>query len=170
MKSVIQEWVSELTLMQQTVLLTAVRGPDGVAKYDPCKYLVRWYRRCILLSALDNTVWTDPYSKGGGSFTGPSVQMENGDDGWEMEMEHIIADYLRSVDYLPHHYQLHFMHSAEILGYKHPTPRIRTWWRDVYLALVNDMHLQPETEAELDLRLSDSREEWLKRSHPATTD
>jgi len=42
--------------MQQSVLLTAVRGPDGLPKYHSSKYLLRWYRRCILLSAMDGRV------------------------------------------------------------------------------------------------------------------
>lgn len=49
---VTQEWVHRLPFMQQTVLLTAVRGPDGIRKYHPCKDLLRWFRRCTLISAL----------------------------------------------------------------------------------------------------------------------
>ena len=33
---VTQSWCHAITFMQQTVLLTAVRGPDGIAKYHPC--------------------------------------------------------------------------------------------------------------------------------------
>ena len=33
MTNVLQDWVSDLPMMQQTVLLTAVRGPDGLPKY-----------------------------------------------------------------------------------------------------------------------------------------
>lgn len=33
-KSVIQEWVQDLTMMQQTVLLTAIRGPDGMPESE----------------------------------------------------------------------------------------------------------------------------------------
>ena len=47
MSTVLQPWVSGLTFMQQTVLLTAIRGPDGVPKYGPTKMLLRWFRRCI---------------------------------------------------------------------------------------------------------------------------
>lgn len=58
--------------MQQTVLLTSIRGPDGVAKYHKVKYLLRWLRRCVLLSAMDGKVLGNPYDSNGGSFTGPS--------------------------------------------------------------------------------------------------
>lgn len=71
-----------------------------------------------------------------------------------------ITDYLRHVDELPHHFQLHFMHAAEILGYKHPDSRIRKWWNTTYLRLVNDMHLQPESEERMDKRLGDFEEHW----------
>ena len=75
MGTVLQPWVATLTLMQQTVLLTAIRGPDGLPKYGPTKQLLRWYRRCILLSAMDQRVLTDPLQSGGGSFTGPSIDL-----------------------------------------------------------------------------------------------
>jgi hypothetical protein len=70
---------------------------------------------------------------------------------------------------LPHHYQLHFMHAVEIVGYKHPDPIIRMFWNRLYLRLVHDLHLWPETEDQLDSRLGDTRSGWLERADPATT-
>jgi hypothetical protein len=224
MATVLQPWVNDLTFMQQTVLLTAVRGPDGVPKYGPTKMLLRWFRRCILLSAMDKAVIPDPMQNAGGSFTGPSIDLttlrikmderqrartgrdfegstlaivELGDDlvyrapatrnpwtlplaeliadqeeedGWEPLMHEIVRDYLRELDAIPHHFQLHLLHAAEIVGYKHPDQRIRRWWLQTYTRLVHDMHLWPETEEELDRRLGDSREQWLERNDPATVD
>jgi hypothetical protein len=162
--------------MQQTVLLTAVRGPDGVPKYGPTKMLLRWYRRCILLSAMDGKVLGTPYELGGGSFTGPSVRGGNpvpttieGRD-WTLEMDQVVGEYLRELDAIPHHFQLHLLHAAEILGYKHPRGEVREWWRRTYERLVHDMHLWPETEEQLDKRLGDIREQWLERNDPATVD
>lgn len=178
-RSVIQNWVTDLPMMQQTVLLTAVRGPDGLPKYHPTKFLLRWYRRCILLSALDGKVLTDPIEPNGGSFTGPSLdgwrtvgvdQTIRVDDPWQEGMHDRVTDYLRSLDEVPHHFQLHLMHAVEILGYKHPDARIADWWRGVYERLVHDMHLWPETEEQLDARLGDSREGWLARGDVATND
>jgi hypothetical protein len=166
-RSVIQDWVSGLPMMQQTVLLTAVRGPDGLPKYHPTKYVLRWYRRCILLSALDGKVLTDPADSSGGSFTGPSA--DPGGD-WQTQMDGRVTDYLRSLDEVPHHFQLHLLHAAEILGYKHPDESIRWWWHGVYERLVHDMHLWPETESQLDARLGDTREGWLARGDVATND
>ncbi|MCT2398488.1 hypothetical protein [Novosphingobium mangrovi (ex Huang et al. 2023)] len=185
MTAVTQTWTEQLTFMQQTVLLTAVRGPDGSPKYGPTKMLLRWYRRCILRSSLEDgrTIKT-PFDAGGGSFMGPSFPVdldgiEYGTRAWSLvvlnidwptRMTEIVSQYLRELDALPHHFQLHFMHAAEIVGYKHPDEEIRAWWHGTYLRLVHDMHLWPETEDQLDRRLGDSREQWLERNDAATID
>lgn len=166
-KPVTQEWTWGIPMMQQTVLLTAVRGPDGLPKYGAVKLLLRWFRRCVLLSAIDGKVLDNPCDSNGGSFTGPSIGPPL--NYWEKAMNSHVDAYLRDLDAIPHHFQMHFMHAAEIVGYKHPDHRTRKWWYDLYLRLVNDMHLHPESEEELDGRLGDSRSGWLKRADPATT-
>ena len=183
---VTQEWTHDLPMMQQTVLLTAIRGPDGVPKYHPSKYMLRWYRRCVLYGALDHNIFKTPYDPRGGSFTGPSFLMHGPSacwatgqkmpeayqpdekDDWITPMQAILDTYLRSLDELPHHFQLHFMHAAEIVGYKHPDERIRSWWRHVYQQLVHDMHLNPESEEQMDFRLADSEAQWRSTSSTAT--
>lgn len=171
-RPVTQQWVHSLALMQQTVLLTAIRGPDGIGKYHTSKYLLRWFRRCVLLSAMDGAVLDNPAHTGGGSFTGPSYEARIRPVGeeWYEAMDRVVDEYLRTLDGLPHHFQMHFMHAAEILGYKHPDLTIRTWWRNVYWRLVNDLHLHCETEEELDKRLGDNRDQWLARNDKATVD
>lgn len=171
MKCVTQEWTWELPMMQQTVLLTAVRGPDGLPKYGCVKMLLRWYRRCVLLSAMDGKVLGNPTDNNGGSFTGPSFQAgQQHNTGWESNMDEIVDDYLRTLDAIPHHFQMHFMHAAEIVGFKHPDERIRAWWHKLYIRLVGDMHLWPEDEEEMDERLGDDRSGWLKRADTATVE
>lgn len=166
---VTQQWVHGISMMQQSVLLSAIRGPDGLAKYGGgAKMLLRWYRRCVLLSAMDGKVLNNPIDENGGSFTGPSLTGVDEVDHWTERMQEHVHDYLRQVDALPHHYQMHFMHAVEILGYKHPDPVIRHFWHQLYLRLVNDFHLWPETEEQLDERLGDTRSGWLKRADPAT--
>lgn len=155
-------------MMQQTVLLTAIRGPDGLPKYGGVKMLLRWFRRCVLLSAIDGKILTDPTDPNGGSFTGPSLEGEDDLDPWQDRMMAHVNGYLRELDAIPHHFQLHFLHAVEILGYKHPDDLVSTWWGGLYVRLVNDMHLHPETRAELDTRLGDTREGWLHRADPAT--
>lgn len=160
MTSVLQDWVQELTLMQQSVLLTSLRAPDGLRKNHPVKVLCRWLRRCILISAFDKRVLSDPYEAGGGSFTG-ACRTDTVRD-----LEHAVELYLEAVDEIPHHFQLHFMHSAEILGYKHPIHK--KWWCDLYRKLVNDAHLYPESEAQMDSRLGDIESQWKDRESTAT--
>lgn len=166
---VTQPWVHALPFMQQTVLLTAIRGPDGVEKYHPSKYLLRWYRRCTLLSAMDGHVLPNPFDNNGGSFTGPSIEVPTNGD-WLPAMDEVVSQYLRSLDALPHHFQMHLMHAAEILGYKHPDEAIRGWWRRTYHRLVNDLHLWPEEEELMDARLGDNRAAWLARNDAATVE
>ena len=153
--------------MQQTVLLTAIRGPDGLPKYGPVKMLLRWYRRCILYCSFGHIAMTHPRAQGGGSFTGPSIGF-NGEKDWRPAMDDLVSEYLQILDAVPHHFQLHFMHGTEILGYKYPDLMIGTWWHKVYLRLVRDMHLEPEIQQVMDTRLSDKEECWRAANDEAT--
>jgi hypothetical protein len=75
-------------------------------------------------------------------------------------VDEVASQYLRAVDEVPLHFHLHLVHAAEILGYKHADLEIRSWWMGFYLATVRDMHLQPESEADLDQRLGDHLAMW----------
>lgn len=164
MSSVLQPWVQELPFMQQSVLISAVRGPDGISKYHKCKSLIKWYRRCILVSAFDNKILDNPYHEGGGSFTGPSLNNPNHPVPWEIRMEKIVSDFLVSRDELPFHYFTHFVHACEVLGYKHPDQRIKSFWGLVYARMCKCMHMNLETECDMDCRLGDKLEIWNKYS------
>ncbi len=190
MTPVIQPWVTQLNFMQQSVLLAAIRGPDGIHKNHIAKVLQRWYRRCILISAFEGKIMTDPYAGGGGSFTGPlmiehlpgfkpagSWKLQHTPAGMPIQVMDIqmlstishdensmigeaVRRYIKTLDELPHHYQLHIMHAAQIIGYKHPDTIIRQWWARTYEILAQDMHLNPETEAQMDYRLADKEDQW----------
>lgn len=179
-----QKWVTGLSIMMQSVLFAAVRAPDGIKKDHPVKVIMRWYRRCILISAFDGKPILDPFTDGGGSFTGPFTRAHAVSLGI-VSQGHLARDnelflppelgvawsifdctrdvYLRHVDELPHHFQLHLMHAAEIVGYYHPNREIAEWWRTFYMMIVNDAHLYPEPPEHLNLRLSDNPDEWRKR-------
>lgn len=179
-----QDWALNIPIMQQSVLFAAVRAPDGIRKNHPVKVLLRWYRRCVLLSAFDQRALLDPFEEGGGSFTGPFThlhadafcfglvpwlhgghyQLEErwATDRWEY-FDHMRRVYLEHVDELPHHFQLHFMHAAQIVGAHHSHQPIREWWWTFYLMIVDDAHLHPETVEEMSRRLSDDRDEWKAR-------
>lgn len=158
MRTVTQDWTHELTLMQQTVLILALRGADGLAKFHPYKELVRWYRRCVLVAAFEKRVLSKPYEPGGGSFTGPTHDLKLAAD-WFMDAR----------DEMPAHYRDHFMHGVQILGYKHPDKETAKFWREFYYRMVHALHLWPETEAQMDERLGDTLEGWQSRSDPAST-
>jgi hypothetical protein len=179
--SVLQPWVQELTLMQQGVLMASIRGPDGIEKNHISKLLIRWLRRCVLVMAFESRAvgsqvfFWDPCTPGGGSFTGPSLTVPASFNieqwnamsfserflHWPLKMNVVVQDFFKHVDEMPHHFHLHFLHAAEILGYKHPHFDIRKWWRWFYFRLVNDLHLNPESEERMDLRLGDTLEKWL---------
>lgn len=164
--NVLQSWVTDLTFMQQGVLLAAVRGPDGLRKDHVAKLLLRWYRRCILVDAFSGGVMTTPWESGGGSFTGPSVRVPQSNFGegftgpYQESMHQIVTDYLKHVDEMPHHFQLHLMHAAEILGYEHVLVHIREFWYRTYLRIVSDMHLNAESEVQMRFRLGDNERNW----------
>ena len=155
--SVLQEWVEDLTRMQQSVLLTATRAPDGMRKMHPVKTLCRWLRRCYLISAFDKCVLTDPYDPRGGSFIGP-CQTEG-----VHSIDHAAQLYIDSGDEIPIHFHFHLMQAAEVLGYKHPDIGIRNWWHTFYLRLAAFGHLYPETEEQMDKRLGDKKADWIAR-------
>lgn len=174
-----QPWVHTISYMQQSVLLGIVRGPDNTPKYHPVKPVLRFYRRCLLVSALDGEILTNPYDPRGGSFTGPSFEIDPGalaemaadPDGWvwELPMNKLVDKFMQTTDEMPVHFLTHMMHAVEIMGYKHGNPRIRQFWKTQYERLVAAWHLFPETEEQLDRRLGDNREGWLERSDPAIT-
>lgn len=162
---VIQEWLQRLPWMQQTVLLTSLRGPDGIPKGHVVKLLLRWFRRCVLYSAFDGTVLMLPYDSSirrGGSFTGASIPEPDFSKGetWESRMDELVSVYLDCVDQMPLHFHMHLIHAFEILGYKHPDTIIRSWWNSVYLRLVADLHLEPEHLINMGKRLGDNEENW----------
>lgn len=153
MPSVFQEWVHDLPFMQQSVLMSAMRNADMVEKGHPSKDLIRWYRRCTVLSAFDRKALDDPHAPGGGSYTGPiQVKLDQAHDA-----------FLRARDGMSLHYYAHAMHAFQILGYKHPNENVRIGWRDVYLRMVNALHLHPESKEEMNLRLGDMQAAWKDR-------
>lgn len=162
--------------MQQSVLMAAVRGGDGVPKFHKSKFLVRFLRRSFLVSAFDGKALNDPWHSGGGSFTGPGVKGPSEGApadlretiGWS-QMKPVVDDFIDSRDEMTLHYYAHFMHAAEILGYKHPDDKVREFWFSVYERMAHALHLWPESQKEMDLRLGDNRENWLARADESST-
>ncbi len=128
MPGVLQEWLSELPLREQGVLVLALRGPDGVRKEGGAKNLVRALRGCIMIT---------------GATGKPLLPGENMPEDNFMEMYRVghpneepwaeaSREFFREWDTYNVHWLLHFLHAAEILGYRHPDERIRQRWRSLY--------------------------------------
>ena len=134
---IIQPWVARLGLRHQGTLLTAVRGCDTVPKLDGSKALVRCLRCYILVAFVG-----DP--KKAATFI-EDVSLSDLND----RMRAVLNDH----DHLPHHYFMHLVHAAEILGYYHPDNAIAAMWRRFYEGACRKLHVNAETKAELDERL-----------------
>jgi hypothetical protein len=147
LKSVQPHWCVELPIQQQSVLFLAARGPDGVAKIHPCKAVQRAYRASVLLAARYGRLLN--FGEEADSFM--SLDEFANDEYWQQNVDMFFS----TADSLPHHFFMHLLHGAEILGYKHPDIRFRERWHAFYLRSVEEFHLSPETEEQMDARLSD---------------
>lgn len=139
-ESVLHEWVHGLTFQMQALLLTAMRGPDENNKYNAAKAIIRYLRGVVIKPA--------------GDWNGKN----NNDFMWG-EYGHKFADlcekFWEDHDEYPHHFIMHLVHCAEVVGYKHPNGVIREQWDRFYLDACNAFHMNPEKEEEMDKRLND---------------
>jgi len=72
-------------------------------------------------------------------------------------------DFSRNCDHYPHHYVMHLVHGAEVIGYKHSDVQTRACWHAFYLSLCNGLHVNPEAEEQLDARLTANEEDFGRR-------
>lgn len=147
MPSVLPDWISDLPMQQQSVLLLACRGPDGIGKFHPCKGVVCAYRAFVLKAAY----WGREMKFAEEADTFMTRHIFDSTLLWD----HTVRTFFAHVDELPHHAYMHLVHGVQILGYKHPSPMAREIWHQFYLRCCDDAHLNPETEVEMDSRLSD---------------
>lgn len=153
MPNVIQDWVLQLPMQQQSVLMLALRGPDDISKYHESKRVVRYYRSCVLKAAR----YGRPLVVDEEADTFMSMGGFSDDKYWHKTLDR----YFGVVDCLPHHYHMHLMHGAQIVGYKHPDKLFQRRWFMFYVECCNDLHLGPETCEQMDIRLGDwGREHW----------
>jgi hypothetical protein len=151
------DWMSYLSLQQQSVLILALRGPDGAGKDHPCKPIQRAYRGSVIQAARFGRMLE--WGEKADSFM--SLDEIADDLIWGTRTAH----FFHEIDSLPHHFTAHLAHGAEVLGCKHPDQRFRVRWLGFYRRWCEDLHVNPETEAELDQRLGDwDREGWPNAS------
>lgn len=138
-ESVLHDWVHELTFQMQALLLTAMRGPDANNKFNSAKAIIRYLRGSVIKPAGD---WN---------------RKNNNDFMWGEY--HLFAGFADTFwgdhDEFPHHFIMHLVHCAEVLGYKHPDLFIRGKWIDFYDRACEAFHMNPETEEGMDARLND---------------
>ncbi len=154
-RSVQPEWCLQLPIQQQTVLLMAVREPDGVAPTHPCKDIQRAYRASMWNSAR----YGRPLEWGEVSVADDfmSLSLFSDDHQWGV----VVNQFFGVADELSHHFLRHLFQGIEVLGYKHPDERFRDRWASFYERAARHMHMTGETEAEMDARLEDwGRANW----------
>jgi len=149
MNSILQTWVQSLGLRHQGCLLTAIRGCDTAPKDDPAKAFIRCYRGTIL-----NAHCGDP------NKAQTFIQAAE---------PHFLWSHFkllrRSHDHYPHHYVMHLTHAIQIVGYKHPNTHTRKLWTSFYHEMCDAMHVNPETEAQMDERLNADEDTFAARDH-----
>jgi hypothetical protein len=145
MKSVLQDWVMKLPLRYQGTLLKAVRGCDvepkqwtktGVA-YSPGRRLTAFIRWCFMVPADPREVDSE---EGAFMMSTPPMPFKASEFG-----------------HLPQHWYSHAMHALEIIGDSHADPDVRSVAGGLYRAMVHSMHLNPESDAQLQCRLTEDR-------------
>lgn len=145
MNSVLQNWVMELPLRHQGTLLTAVRGCDNEPKswtrqgvaYSQGRRLTAFIRYCFMNPADPREVDREE-----GAF----FQSNPPDPFKPSEFGH-----------LPQHWYSHAMHALEIIGQRHPDSRIGGQAFRLYLLMVHNLHLNPETTSQMEARLTEDR-------------
>ena len=138
-ESALHDWVHTLTFQQQALLMTGMRGPDECNKHNPAKAMVRFLRGAICKPAGNWSGYNDNDFMWGdyGVFGTWQRQFFDDPDGY------------------PHHFIMHLVHCAEVIGYKHPDRQIRYSWNRFYLAACQAFHMLGETEGSMDERLND---------------
>lgn len=142
--SVLQTWCMSLPLREQGTLLTAVRGCDDEPKLwsatgfsdSPGRRLTAFIRWCFMNPA-------DPREV---NVPGAFFQSQPPHPFKPSEFGH-----------LPQHWYAHAMHALEIIAYRHPDDSIARKAEMLYLAMVFNLHLQPETSTQMINRLSEDR-------------
>lgn len=133
MTSVLQDWVMDLPLKMQSVLMTATRGPDN-ERFASIKVGNRWCRQHLFHDA-------DP--------SNPFI-VKPGDP----QLPEILDRLARELEYTTVHYFGHFIHAFEIIGYKHPEPTVRALAMLVYSEMCAEvLHLPVESLDGMNARL-----------------
>lgn len=141
-RSILQEWVTQLGLRHQGVLLTIIRGYDSWPKHCPEKPMIREMRGLILVP-----------------FDPRELEYPNG---FMSAFPHPQAHeafkaFCDNIDGLALHYVMHVVHATEIFAYCHGSAQVRGCYMNRYRRLAHKFHLNIETPDEMEARLTDDR-------------
>ncbi len=137
----LRPWVTELGLREQGTLVTGTRGCDLAPKMplDSIERQLTAYLRWLVGTPYDEREVD--------STIGCFMRSEPPSRTWKpSELEHY-----------PLHWYVHLMHAFEVVGYRHPDYRHRMACFTIYDTMVHALHLRPESEAMMTLRLSEDR-------------
>jgi hypothetical protein len=151
MKSVLQDWVMRLPLREQGTLLTGVRGCDFAPK-NPVSNIERY--GC--------STGEDTAERGLTAFLrwcvmNPADPREVNIPGAFFQSKPPCNWKPSQFGHYPLHWYSHVMHCFEVVGYRHPDAGTAVVAENIYFRLVRNLHLKPETRAEMIERLSEDR-------------
>jgi hypothetical protein len=130
---VMKEWTFKLSWKEQTVLISALRGCDGIGKHDISKKIVRRIRNVVLNNA--------------GTEKGEFMRSE--------VTEQEIYEFSKNIDAYPVHFLLHLIHASEVIGYCCNVEKDRKFFKEFYNIMVSSFHMIPESKEQMHLRLED---------------
>jgi hypothetical protein len=151
MISIIQEWMNEVPLRQQGVIILALRGPDGVRKEHPAKAVIRSLRGCVMNSGRLGKPMERGETFDGDAFMRMDLICDN--EKWAKTLQ----DFYSSIDEYNLHFFQHLIHAAAALGINHPDEQVRGNWWDFYTFGCHKLHVTPETKEEFVYRLRNGR-------------
>jgi hypothetical protein len=151
-RSVLQDWVMKLPLAMQGTLLLALRGPDNAPKECLAKDLTRAYRASIMVNAHEKGTQGDDFM---GDHSGLPIERGQPEDGITERFRH-------NHDQYPHHWLMHLVHGAQIVGEYCPNPRVREFWHEFYITMCHAFHMDPERPTSLEFRLRSHKKTEVK--------
>lgn len=151
MPSVVQDWIANLPLRQQGVLLLALRGPDGTRKEGAAKPILRSLRACTMNSGRHGVPMEHGETFDGDAFMRMDLICD--DDLWTAASK----AFYDSIDEYNIHFFQHLIHACAVLGFNYPHASIARRWLDFYHHGVEKLHMIPETREQFTYRLRDGR-------------
>lgn len=164
--SVLQDWVTVLSLRQQGVLILALRGPDGTVKESGTKNIIRSLRGMVMVNGqLKRNLAPGEYVQGD-----PFARMDIIDN--EAKWNDATKEFFRDFDSYNIHFFQHLAHAYGVAGCGFPMTdfhrreiRHRCW--AFYEKCCRKLHMHPEGRDELMFRLrAGEREEVAKEDAP----